>query len=221
VPAAGRRAPLRPLERRTLVVTLGASALWLTDSLHHWHPAVPALLAWACLLAPGIGVLTWAEFERGLGWANVFVIGSSLSLAQALVSSGARDWLAGLLVAVTPGGGTSPVAVVAVLLLAAALARLLIPNITGFLAATIPVAMSVGALAGVDPLVCGLAVTIAGDAVLFYPAQSASSLVVYERGHLSAAEIFRFGLVMTALAAAVVLVVALPYWGLVGQSLRR
>ena len=220
VPAPGRRTPLRPLERRTLIVTLGASALWLTDSLHHWHPAVPALLAWACLLAPGIGVLTWAEFERGLGWANVFVIGSSLSLAQALVQSGARDWLAGLLVAATPGGGASPLAVVAMLLVAAALARLLIPNITGFLAATIPVAMSVGGLAGVDPLVCGLAVTIAGDAVLFYPAQSASSLVVYERGHLSAAEIFRFGLVMTALAAAVVLVVALPYWGLVGQSLR-
>jgi hypothetical protein len=102
------------------------------------------------------------------------------------------------------------VAVVTMLLVAAALARLLIPNITGFLAATIPVAMSVGALAGLDPLVCGLAVTIAGDAVLFYPAQSASSLVVYQRGHLSAGEIFRFGLVMTALAAAVVLAVALP-----------
>ena len=63
-------------------------------------------------------------------------------------------------------------------------------------------------------------VMIAGDAVLYYPAQSASSLVVYERGHLSAPEIFRFGLLMTVLAYLVVLLVALPYWAAVGEPLR-
>ena len=76
--------------------------------------------------------------------------------------------------------------VVVVLLVASAVVRLLIPNITGFLATTIPVAMSVGTAAGSTPSLCGLIVTIAGDAVLYYPAQSASSLVVYERGHLTA-----------------------------------
>ena len=45
-----------------------------------------------------------------------------------------------------------------------------------------------------SPVICGLAVMIAGDAVLYYPAQSASSLVVYERGFLTAAEIFLFGI---------------------------
>jgi di/tricarboxylate transporter len=99
--------------------------------------------------------------------------------------------------------------------------RLVIPNITGFLATTIPVAMSVGTVTGLNPLVCGLVVTIAGDAVLYYPAQSASSLVVYQRGHLSAPEIFHLGVWMTILAALVVLTVALPYWSLVGEPLRR
>jgi di/tricarboxylate transporter len=97
--------------------------------------------------------------------------------------------------------------------------RLVIPNITGFLALTIPVAMSLGKGSGLDPALCGLVVMIAGDAVLYYPAQSASSLVVYELGHLTAPEIFRFGLWMTLIAFAVVLGVALPYWALVGQPL--
>jgi di/tricarboxylate transporter len=57
--------------------------------------------------------------------------------------------------------------------------------------------------------------------VLYYPAQSASSLVVYQRGHLSAPEIFHLGVWMTILAALVVLTVALPYWSLVGEPLRR
>jgi anion transporter len=214
------RTKLSPRELRTLLIVAGAAALWLTDGLHHWHPVVPALIAWICLLAPGIGVLTWTEFEQGLGWANLFVIASSLSLARALVSSEASAWIATHLARDAPVLATSPVLVVVVLLAIAAVLRALIPNITGFLATTIPLAMSVGTATGVNPIVCGLAVTIAGDAVLYYPAQSASSLVVYQRGHLTAPEILRFGVWMTLLAAVVVLAVALPYWMAIGVPLR-
>jgi anion transporter len=209
--------PLSGAEIRTLVITLGASVLWLTDALHHWHPSLPALLAWVCLLAPGIGVLTWKEFERDIGWSNFFVLAASLSLARALIDSGAGAWMAALLVANTPVLTQQPVLVVVVLLLATAPVRLLIPNITGFLAITIPIAMAIGNATGLNPVVCGLVAMIAGDAVLYYPAQSASSLVVYERGHLSAPEIFRFGLLMTVVAYLVVLLVALPYWTAVGE----
>ncbi len=98
--------------------------------------------------------------------------------------------------------------------------RLLIPNITGYLATTIPIAMAIGTATGVNPMICGLAVMIGGDAVLYYPAQSVSSLAVYERGFLSAPEIFKFGVWMTLIAFVVVLAVALPYWASVGVALR-
>jgi solute carrier family 13 (sodium-dependent dicarboxylate transporter), member 2/3/5 len=218
--APAARTPLSPREIRTLLIVGGAAALWLTDGLHHWHPVIPALLAWTCLLAPGLGVLSWNEFEQGLGWANLFVIASSLSLAHALIGSGASVWVATHLARDVPVLAGSPLLVVIVLLAVAAVLRALIPNITGFLATTIPLAMTVGAATGVSPLVCGLAVTIAGDAVLYYPAQSASSLVVYQRGHLTAPEILRFGIWMTLLAALVVVAVALPYWTAIGVPLR-
>jgi len=211
--------PFSKMETRTIVITLGASVLWLTDAFHHLDPSLPALLAWACLLTPKIGVLTWKEFERGIGWSNFFVIASSMSLANALIKSGAGLWLANSIVYKIPSLSQYPLLVVIVLLFAAAPMRLLIPNITGFLAITIPIAMSIGTSTGLNPIVCGLFVMIAGDAVLYYPAQSASSLVVYERGHLTAAEIFRFGLLMTFVAFVVVLVVAIPYWSIVGEPL--
>jgi anion transporter len=212
--------PLSGKEVRTLVITLGASLLWLTDAIHHWNPALPAIVALACLLLPGIGVLSWRDFETGFGWANFFVLASSLSLARALSSSGASAWIAEAILRGLPAFSLEPLLVVVLLLLIAAPVRLLIPNITGFLATTIPIAMSIGNAAGINPLICGLAVMIAGDAVLYYPAQSASSLVVYERGHLTAAEILFFGLWMTLVAYLVVLSVALPYWSFIGEPLR-
>ena len=211
--------PFSKIEIRTVVITLGASVLWLTDAIHHLDPSLPALLAWACLLTPKIGVLTWKEFERNIGWANFFVIASSMSLANALIGSGAGLWLANSIVNKVPALSQYPLLVVIVLLIAAAPMRLLIPNITGFLAITIPIAMSIGSSTGLNPIVCGLLVMIAGDAVLYYPAQSASSLVVYERGHLTAAEIFRFGILMTFVAFIVVLIVAIPFWSIVGEPL--
>ena len=212
--------PMSAREIRTIIVTACASLLWLTDALHHWHPVIPALLAWIVLLSPRIGVLTWAEFERDIGWTNFFVLASSLSLARALTTSGASEWIAQLIVHAVPQFVDRPVLVVAILLAASVPVRLLIPNITGFLATTIPISMSIGAATGVNPVVCGLAVMIAGDAVLYYPAQSASSLAVYERGYLTAPEIFRFGVCMTLIAFAVVLLIALPYWASVGEPLR-
>jgi solute carrier family 13 (sodium-dependent dicarboxylate transporter), member 2/3/5 len=216
----GRPQPLSGGEIRTAIITLGASLLWLTDALHHWNPALPALLAWICLLAPRIGVLTWKDFERNFPWTNFFVLASSLSLAHALTSSGASAWIAGILVNGVTTFTQHPLMVVLMLLLASAPVRLLIPNISGFLAATIPIAMSIGASTGLNPIICGLVVMIAGDAVLYYPAQSASSLVVYERGHLTASEIFFFGLWMTLLAYLVILAIALPYWAMLGMPLR-
>jgi di/tricarboxylate transporter len=58
-----------------------------------------------------------------------------------------------------------------------------------------------------------------GDAVVYYPAQSTSALVIYERGHVSAREVLTFGLWMTLVAWVAIVLVALPWWAVVGEPL--
>jgi anion transporter len=222
LPAPAReRRPLTGAEWRTTLVILGASALWLTDAVHHLDPALPALLAFVALLTPRLGPLVWADLERGVGWANFFVIAASISLAHVLATSGAAAWLARLLVGGLPALGDRPLSTVVLLMLGATALRAIVPNISGFLALALPIAMSVGREAGLNPLVCALVVMMTGDAVVYYPAQSASALVIYERGHVSAGEILKFGLWMTLVGWVAILGVAVPYWALVGEPLVR
>ena len=211
--------PLRLPEIKAALIALGTALLWFTDFAHGLAPTVPALIAMAIILLPGIGLLTWEDLERDLGWSNFFVIATSLSLANAIIASGAAAWFADTMVGSVEGLRGSPTLVLLAIAGASSVARMLMPNISGYLAFIIPVAMSTGASLGLNPLVVGLAVVIVGDSVVFYPAGGAASVFIFQRANLRSPEIFRLGLIMTVVAIAVLFAIVLPYWRLVGESL--
>ena len=208
-----------PMEVRAGLITLGVALLWFTDFAHGLPPAVPALIAMVVILLPGIGLLSWRTFEQNLGWSNFFIIATSLSLSGALVSSGAAAWFASTLVSAVGGIGDSPWLLLLAMSGAAAAVRFVMPNIAGYLAFIIPVAMSTGASLGLNPMVCGLAVVIIGDSVVYYPAAAAGSVFIYQRADISAPEVLRVGVVMTLVAMAVLFAIAVPYWSVVGEGL--
>jgi di/tricarboxylate transporter len=105
------------------------------------------------------------------------------------------------------------------LLVVSFVVRLVLPNIASYLTLMIPLTMALASEIGLNPLVTALLVTIAGDAVLYYPAQSPSSLIVAERGHIQPGEVVRLGLLMTVIASLVLLLFAVPYWSWIGEPL--
>ena len=215
----GQRVPFTPAEVKAGLIAGGVALLWFTDFAHGLSPAVPALIAMVAMLLPGIGLLSWRVFEQNLGWSNFFIIATSLSLSSALVESGAAAWFASTLVTAVGGLGDSPWVLILAMAGAAAVVRFVMPNIAGYLAFIIPVAMSTGESLGLNPMVCGLAVVIVGDSVVYYPAAAAGSVFIYQRAELSAPEVLRTGVIMTLVAVAVLMVFAVPYWSVVGESL--
>ena len=210
---------IKPGEIKMAVITLATALLWFTDFAHGLHPAVPALIALAVILMPGIGMLSWREFESNTGWSNFFVIATSLSLANGLVSSGAAAWFSATLVSGLGAITGQPLLTLLSLAVSFALVRLVVPNIAGYLALVIPVAMAAAVDLGINPLVAGMAVVVVGDSVVYYPAAATSGVFIYQRADIAAAQVLRFGVVMTVVAIVVLFLVAVPYWGLVGQPL--
>ena len=211
--------PLRRPEIKAALIAVGTALLWFTDFAHGLAPTVPALVAMAVILLPGFGLLTWEDLERDLGWSNFFVIATSLSLANAIIASGAAAWFADTMVGSVEGLRGSPTLLMLALGGASAVVRMLMPNISGYLAFIVPVAMSTGASLGLNPLVVGLAVVFVGDSVIYYPAGSAGSVFIFQRANLRSPEVFRVGLIMTVVAIAVLFAIVLPYWRLVGEGL--
>lgn len=210
---------LRPAERWTIAVLLLTTVLWLTDAWHGLTPAVPALLAAILLVIPRLGVLTWKQLEARLSWNLILTVGASLSLANAIATSTAGSWLGQIFAGTALELKTHPLAFIVALVVMVTVFHLAITNLAACLALLIPIVTSTAAAAGLNPLVGGLIVTVAVDAVILYPVQTATNLLAYETGYFSAAEVRRFGLLMLGLTVGVVLAVAIPYWRLIGLSL--
>jgi solute carrier family 13 (sodium-dependent dicarboxylate transporter), member 2/3/5 len=207
-----------PVEKRTLAVLAITSVLWLTDALHHLSPAIPALIGAALLLAPRIGVLSWKAFESRLSWGLILTVGTSLSLATMMTKSGVAAWL-GQAFLEALSSLTDPHVLIIALIVATAVIHLAITNLAACIALLLPITTTIAQAAGLNPIVCSLVVTIVVDAVILYPVQTAANLLAYETGYFSPTDMRRFGAGMLILTAIVVLL-CLPYWALLGLPLR-
>ena len=209
------RQPLSRPEKRVAAIVLLTSLLWMLDSLTHWPPVVPAMIALVVLLTPVVGVLGWRDFAARAPWSTAFVLAAAVSLAVALAQSGAAAWLADRLFAPFPppaGAGAAALIVFVV----AALIALAIPNRAAAITLVIPMATVYAAGTPLSPVAAGLIVMIAVDAETIYPAQTAANLLAYEKGFFGPGLLARYNLATLAAAVAVIELVALPWWDMVG-----
>lgn len=84
-------------ERYVLVVILGLFFVWILSS---WFPVLnitcTGIIGFAFLFLPGYEVMTWKEYTENVSWTSFFLIGTMMSLGNALAANGASDWIVNL-----------------------------------------------------------------------------------------------------------------------------
>ena len=165
--------------------------------------------------------MNWREMQQNMGWDSFFVIASTLSLAHALVVSGAAAWFSGSLVGLIGGLSSTPWLFLLGAMLHRGHSSRDVAQHSGLSGPVIPVAMAAGEAVGINPLLCGLLVVVVGDTPVYYPAGATSGVFIFQRSAVRASEVFRFGLIMTAVSIGTLFMIVLPYWRLVGEPVLR
>lgn len=203
-----------PLTRdQTMVaVVMGATLLaWFVGSFVGVPTIIPAIVAVAVLSAPHVRVLT-AEDLTEVSWGILFLIGSMLSLIEALESTSAFDWLLGSISTVIPLDAFSLVLVVAILLGIAIGIRLLFPSGSICLIVVMPVIISLGQVHDLNVLYLSLSTVIVIGSTVLLPIHIPPALLAYNSGYVEIREVLVFGLFTIGSALVSICFAWLIYW---------
>ena len=154
--------PLTAIERRAGLLLVGVVALWCTEGAHHISPALVALFGAIVVVSPRIGCITLPAAVKKVPWALLLFLAATLSLASALTTTGAADWLGTWALGPMATLGSSAGVVFALAVIAVSLgAHLMIPSRSARSAAIIPIVISLAPGLGVDPAAAAFASTAA------------------------------------------------------------
>ncbi len=80
-------------EAKTLLITVAMVGAWCTEGLHGVEIATVAVLGAIALTMPGLGVLSWSKGIKSVTWNLVVFVGAALVLGEALIDTGAADFI--------------------------------------------------------------------------------------------------------------------------------
>lgn len=86
-------APFSRDERVALFVLLAMVGLWLSEALHGVEIATVTVAGALLLTFPVVGVMKWKDGLKAVSWNLIIFVGAALALGNALIESGAAQWI--------------------------------------------------------------------------------------------------------------------------------
>nr|WP_306255025.1 SLC13 family permease [Ornithinimicrobium cryptoxanthini] len=187
-PTAVRRqaVPFGPGATKAVIVLVGMVILLATGVV---PAAVAGIVAGIAMIV--LRVIAVDTAYHGISWTTLILVGGMMSLATAMVSSGAAQTLAESLVALTGPGG--PYALLAGLFIMTALMGQLISNMATALI-VIPIGFSAATEMGISSAPVLLAVAVFSAGALLTPVATPANLVVMEAAGYRFSDYWRLGL---------------------------
>ena len=215
--------PLTVAESRAALLLGAVVVLWCTEPLHGLHPALVALIGALVAASPSYGSVDLAKGLKTVPWSLLLFMAATLALGNALVSTGAAQWLAGG--ALEPirslGTAAAPLFVVLVVLLST-FAHLVIQSRSARSAVLIPIVIALSPAVGVEPMAAAFASTAAAGFchTLTSSAKPVAMFATVEGVETYAPEdLLRLSTLLAPVNVALVLLFSFLIWPLLGLPL--
>lgn len=212
-----RIGPVGTEEKKCIAVLALTMVLWMTESIHGWHSSVPALLAVVLMCLPGVGFTSWKEISQ-VQWGTVLLVGTTLSLGNAMNTTGVAGMIAGSFL----GMGwvedmlAIPVLAVAVLTVFTQVYHLGVGNVATVTITLVPIVLQLAYHTGANGLMLGFATGLASLYGFVLVVEAIPNVMVYGTGLIASKDLLRPGIFLSLAATLVMALAAVAWWPLVG-----
>lgn len=208
--------PLTRDEKVTVFWLTAALILWTTDFIHHVDPSWIALIIVIGLAMPKIGdILDVDDINTGVSWPIVIFVIGALAIGTVGRETGLSDWLARTALPANPPENIFLFALMVVI--SVMVVHMILGSALACMSIVSPPLVQYAISAGLNPIV---------PALLVYTAVEIHYLLAYQHivilvgkgdvGGFEDTEVMRYGVPLTFVTLAVVLLVELPWWKLIG-----
>jgi sodium-dependent dicarboxylate transporter 2/3/5 len=212
--------PMKPAEIKLLLLSVSLIGFWATEGvLHKFDTSTTTITAVALMFLPGLAIMTWKEAQPKIPWGTIVLFGVGISLGTALLQTNAATWLANIVVAAFGLKNATALFILGVMSLFLVVIHLGFASATALASAMIPIVIAV--LKGVaTPGINVIGMTMLLQFVVSFGfilvVNAPQNMVAYGTDTFSARDFVRTGLVLTAIALALVMLLAATYWRWLG-----
>ena len=212
--------PMKASEKKLLAISLTLLAFWATEGvLHRLDTSTTTITAVALMFLPGIGIMTWKDAQPRIPWGTVVLFGIGISLGTALLQTKGATWLADIVVAEFGLRNATAMFILGVMSLFLVVIHLGFASATALAAAMIPIVIAVlqsVATPGINIVGMTLLLQFVVSFGFILVVNAPQNMVAYGTDTFEARDFVRTGLVMTAIALALVMLLGATYWRWLG-----
>ena len=215
------RDEIGPMDRGEKVVALFFSAallLWITDGLHPYNAGLVSLALSLVLFAPSLDVMKVGGFAGEVPWGSITLFAASMFLAKAIGNYRALEPVATVILRLLNLSGLEQTLFVSLVVVFSMFLHVAFTSTTVYATVVVPLAVSLGRLRGLSVSLMALPVAYLTPIAVILPVNTLPNIVFYKAGYFSQKQIVAYGLVTSLVCAVLILIVGLPYWGMLGLT---
>jgi anion transporter len=216
-----KAAPVTAREKYVLAIFAAMVGLWMTEALHGIEIATVSIGA-LVVCAPGIGILSWKKAAKAVNWPLVVFVAAALLLGEAIIDTGAAQWLVGAMFTATglQDGGSS-LAVLIGLSIVTLTAHIYMTSHAARTAALLPPLLLLAAELKIDPVAVAFLATVGINYCLTFPVSSKALLMFQEMNceDQMPADLLRLSAVLLPLHLLLMIIFYFGYWRHIGIAL--
>jgi anion transporter len=212
--------PMKTSEKKLLAISLALLLFWATEGvLHSFDTSSTTLAAVGLMFLPGIGIMGWKEAQPRIPWGTIVLFGIGISVGTALLQTKGAAWLADLAVVEFGLRNATALFILGVLTLFLTLIHLGFASATALASAMIPIVIAVlqnVATPGINIVGMTMLLQFVVSFGFILVVNAPQNMLAYGTETFDAKDFIRTGLVLTAIALALVMLLGMTYWRWLG-----